>query len=167
MNHPIDLTPPKKWEIVKQIFNPYGGWSTGLPVVADLIEARIITYTSSVCMMGCTNHYTLIDKACQLLRDLGEENPLKEYKRWDVYSPKLKIRIECGHTDTSRLLWSLSKNNNEIDEFWILQYPKKYTNENILYKFKQDEKCQKIISSIFQRGSHQIGKILLEESKKK
>jgi hypothetical protein len=104
-------------------------------------------------------HLILKYNASEILKNLGEPNPLIEYNYYDVYSPKLKIRIECGHTNPSQFLSSI--NSEDIKKFWILQYPntwkhtwdKHITNDPaILYKFQVKDICKNILYIVEQRS---------------
>jgi len=67
-------------------------------------------------------HRALKKVAFQLLKEMGEPNPQYEFNYYDVYSPKLRIVIECGNTMASKILENLFRWGN-VDEVWTLDYP--------------------------------------------
>jgi len=149
----------RNWEKVGEIFDPFGGGSDSL--VARMLTVGLITYTVErislqhprnldIVPRGSVNetdlHLILKYNACLLLKRLGEEEPRIEQKGYDVYSPKLKIRIECGHTEPDRLTWSF--HDDEVTEFWVLQYPKEGESA-MLYKFKPSKECKNKLRAYF------------------
>ena len=142
----------KNWEKIGKIFDPFGGGSDSL--VAEMLTLGLITYTSEQIPLqrpenlasipkGSGNetnaHLILKYNAYLLLKKLGEKEPEVERDCYDVYSPKLKIRIECGHTDPDRLTWSFY--GDKVTEFWVLQYPKE-GDKSTFYKFKPSKECR-------------------------
>jgi hypothetical protein len=80
-------------------------------------------------------HQALKKVAFQMLKEAGEPNPEYEFNYYDVYSPKLRIIIECGNTSADKILEGLFR-WNIASEVWVLDYP----NENgyaELIKFKK------------------------------
>lgn len=138
------------WGNIKRIFKPWAGSMTKADILIDLLESGLVWYTEEAIKLeeGLTIcHNNLKHTASLLLRDLGEENPQIEVNYMDVYSPKLRIRIECGHTQIERLIHSLC----ESITFWILQYPK--TEDTLtLYKFYSTEGCKELIKEYAARS---------------
>lgn len=124
---------------VQRIFNPFSFGRTYREVehIVKMISQGIFQYSSEKIEMlemppdfGITavgnetiKHLNAKYTAYMLLRKLGATKTRIECEHWmDVYSPTLNIRVECGHTDPSRLIKSFHR-NNPVKEFWVLQYP--------------------------------------------
>lgn len=159
VNKKEENSPNNNWEKVTRIFDPVGGGSDFL--VARMLTVGLITYTVekislqhpktlAIVPRGSVNetdlHLILKYNACLLLKELGEKEPHIEQKGYDVYSPKLRIRIECGPTEPDRLTWSF--HGDEVTEFWILQYPKE-GDSALLYKFKPSKGCKNKLRAYF------------------
>lgn len=133
------------WDNIREIFKPWAGTMTKADVLIDLLENGLVWYTEEPIKLEdgfVICHSNLKHTASLLLKKLGEENPQFEEDLMDVYSPKLRIRVECGYTQIERLIFSLC----ESITFWILQYPKKGEDKPILYKFYSAEGCKELIS---------------------
>ena len=147
-------------ERMNKIFDPWGGCSLSYFIqVARMLELGLVSCTVEEVFLeqskdlttvprGTGNetdaHLTLKHNACLMLRKLGEDNPIVEkMDGYDVYSPKLKVRIECGHTDPDRLSWSFEGDN--VAEFWVLQYPREGESSAPLYKFRPSKDCKRIL----------------------
>ncbi len=163
-----------KMKKITDIFKPWSNGGYGVTETYMLLDLGLLDYTSKKVEILSTPkqnfitessgretlpHINLKYTASQLLHKLGEDNPLFEYKLYDVFSPKLKIRIECGHTDPDRLLHSII---HDI-EFWLLQYPKKDEELATLYKFSPSKGCKKVLKGYHSRGMEIIGRHLLEQ----
>jgi len=157
-----------KRDKMMQIFRPWGDWAD-FGYVIDLLDMGLLSYTSEIAEIEIPEKYniergpgskeTLLHlrtkyTATKMLKDLGEEHPLVEYELWDVYSPKLKIRVECGHTDPARLIHSFHLDN--VNEFWVLQYPKITALSPeippMLYKFTLSEEGKDFLNRFFNYG---------------
>ncbi len=163
----------EKMRKITDIFKPWGGWGYGITETYMLLDLGLLDYTcEKVKILSAPTevyietspaeslpHVYLKYTASQLLRELGEDDPLFEYKLYDVFSPKLKIRIECGHTDPDRLLSSII---HDI-EFWLLQYPEREEELATLYKFVPSKDCKKTLQRYFSQGTRGIGELLLEQ----
>lgn len=146
------------WDRVDKIFNPFFGYSLSSPIVALMIQTESVTYTKTVTEiytpinyrhitaspMGETDkHLTLKHTAYIILTKLGADDVVFEYNNWDVYTNKLKIRIECGHTDPERLIDFLY--TNEDNQFWVLSHPNTGNTHSVMYKFKANNETEKFI----------------------
>jgi len=67
-------------------------------------------------------HRALKKIAFQMLKEMGEPNPEYEFNYCDVYSPKLRIVIECGNTTANKILEELFRWCT-ANQLWILDYP--------------------------------------------
>ena len=144
------------WSRVDKIFNPFFGYSPSSPIVALMIQTESVTYTEAITEIRIPSNYRHIatspteetDKhlilkhtAYCILTELGANDVMFEYNYWDVYSDKLKIRIECGHTDPNRLIDFLHANEDSL--FWVLSYPKTGNTHTTMHKFEANEKTRK------------------------
>lgn len=156
---------------VLQIFQPFGDWSTHILFVETMIRFGLVTYSTEsipfdintpisvetlryVSGRETSDHLTLKSIAEKLLEKLGEDHVLFEYNLWDVYSPKLRIRVECGCTDPHRLVESFMMESEKISEFWVLQY------SNKLYKFKPSKDCKEILDTFYGEIMNELGERL-------
>ena len=147
-------------ERMNKIFDPWGGRGLSFYVqIAIMLELGLVSYTVEQVFLEQPKdfakvsrsdgyetdaHLTLKHNACLILRKLGEDKPIVEkMDGYDVYSPKLKVRIECGHTDPERLPWSFESDN--VAKFWVLQYPREGESSASLYKFRPSKDCKKIL----------------------
>jgi len=167
----------EKMKKIIHIFKPWGGWGCGITETYMLLDLSLLDYTNEkveilsvpkethieTSPMESLAHVCLKYTSSQLLRKLGEDTPLFEYKLYDVFSAKLKIRIECGHTDPDRLLHSIIHDT----QFWLLQYPEKDEELATLYKFSPSKDCKKILKKYYSQGMNIIGKHLLEQYRTK
>ncbi len=147
-----EFIPKNKLEVkVKRIFNPFGfdsGAHRKVGHIANMIIQGIFEYSSEeieileappdfgITAVGneTVKHLNAKYTAYMLLRKLGASETRIECEDWmDVYSPTLNIRVECGHTDPSRLVKSFHR-NNPVKEFWIFQYASR-NHPPMLYKF--------------------------------
>jgi len=163
----------EKMDKIVHIFKPWSAGGYGVTIVYMLLDLGLLSYTSKKLEILSTPeevyienspteslpHINLKYTASQLLHKLGEDDPLFEYKLYDVFSHKLDIRIECGHTDPSRLLSSIVRDI----EFWLLQYPEKDEKLATLYKFVPSKDCKKTLQRYFSQGMRHIGELLLEQ----
>lgn len=151
------------WNSVDKIFDPFAGYSPSSPIVALMIQTKSITYTKisteiytpinyrhivSSPMGETDKHLILKHTAYTILTKLGTNDVIFEHNYWDVYSNKLKIRVECGHTDPERLINFLC--TNEDNQFWVLSYPKTNNTHTIIHKFEANEKTREFIE-LYQR----------------
>jgi hypothetical protein len=154
-------------EKIDKMFKPFYGGGSSSWLVARMLTLGLITYTVEEVALqqpkdlttiptgtGSESdaHLTLKYNACLLLKNLGEDKPTVEQEGYDVYSPKLKVRIECGHTDQDRLPWSFKE--NDVAEFWVLQYPEEGDSAP-LYKFKPSKDCKRELQAYFSEISRQ------------
>lgn len=155
----------KQWERTAEIFKPWGGPSSSVLLVSEMIEKKLVSFTIEHVRLAkpidfskidagpggteTVNHMILKYNACLLLRKSGEDEPLIEHELMDVYSPKLKIRVECGHTDPNRLVDGF--HSGDFKEFWVLHYPEEGEQIASLYKFKPSKDCKRILASYFAR----------------
>ena len=139
--------------LVLNIFKPHGGFSGDSILVGDMIRLGLVTYTVERIILErpanyvrpttgpgkeSIGHLVLKRVAGLLLKELRENNPLFEYCYWDVYSPKLEIRVECGGTDPKRLMNTFRI--DDLKQFWVLQYPKRTEDFTFLFKFIPSDK---------------------------
>jgi len=156
------------WDNVDRIFDPFIGYSPSSAIVALMIQTKSITYTKTpveICIptnyshivaspMGETdNHLILKHTAYMILTKLGADDVIFEYNYWDVYSNKLKIRIECGHTDPERLISFLWM--DKYNQFWVLSYPDIGNTHSIIHKFEANNKTNNFIK-LYQNRRYEI-----------
>jgi hypothetical protein len=82
------------------------------------------------CGRESVEHRALKKAAFLMLKEVGEPNPEYEFNYCDVYSPKLRIIIECGNTGADKILEDLFR-WNMADEVWVLDYPNKDGNAEL------------------------------------
>ncbi len=151
------------WNRVDKIFNPFFGYSPSSPIVALMIQTESVTHTKVMTEIrtpinfrhittdptGETEkHLILKHTAYSILTELGASDVVFEYNNWDVYTNKLKIRIECGHTDPERLIDFLY--TNEDNQFWVLSHPDTGNTHSVVYKFKANNETENFIK-LYQR----------------
>jgi len=156
------------WDSVNEIFDPFIGYSPSTPIVALMIQTQSIIYSKSltnICLpinfkhitrspMGESDeHLILKHTAYCILTDLGTNDVLFEDNYWDVYSNKLKTRVECGHTDPGRLIDFLQTYEDNL--FWVLSYPKTDNTHTTIHKFKSNEKTKPFIE-LYRRRQNEL-----------
>lgn len=164
-----------KRDKINRIFKPWGGFGYESYTIYGLLDHGLLSFnTEKIEILEMPNeefrdyecaftetlpHINLKYTASKLLYNLGEEAPAYEYKTYDVFSPKLKLRIECGHTEPDRLLHCIV---NDI-KFWLLQYPDQNEEEAILYKFTPTKECKDVVKRYLAMQMSSVGKLLLEQ----
>lgn len=158
----------KLWDWVNKIFDPFVGYSLSTPIVALMIQTESVMYIKdktqihipinykniTTSPMGETEkHLALKHTAYIILTKLGADDIVFEYNNWDVYSTKLKIRIECGHTDPKRLINFFHV--NEDNQFWILSYPSGNNTHSTIHKFITNSETKKFIE-LYQKRSYEL-----------
>jgi len=107
---------------------------------------------------GGPKHLMLKYNAFIILKQMTGHDPVIEWGRMDVFSPIAKIRVECGHTNPSRLYREFLQ--SIVKEFWVLRYPDS-DNMSELHKFIPAPRCQEILEALEQKRCERLADKML------